>query len=217
MDDQQGGPGPEATPELLAIRHDRLRRSAPAVQHEINNALMVLTSNLELLARSVAEGAPRRQLDRAQQAARRLDEMMRAYLDAARREASEVAVIPPAAALRQLAPLLRVLLGARNGFDIAPEPSMAEAALDRARLDLALLSLARDAAGRMAQGARIVAWVEVPAGTAEVVLGLTLPSGAEPHAETARLLVAAATATGGRLERTADGIGLVWPRVTAGG
>lgn len=196
--------------ELVGLRHDRLRRTAPAVQHEVNNALMVLTSNLELLGRTAPEGAPRRQLDRAQEAVRRMELTVRGFLDAARPEAEDKAVIAPDLALRQALPLLRVALGARFGIELEAGPEAASVHLDRARLDLALLSLVRDAAARMQPGARIVARVENR--EAEVALHLALPPGAAPEGETSMLLAEAAGATGGRVERDAGGVALVWAR-----
>jgi signal transduction histidine kinase len=211
LDDRSSPPDP-ALRELLAIRHDRLRRTAPAVQHEINNALMVLTSNLELLGRSVAEGPPRRQLDRASEAARRLEATIRGFLDAARREVSDIAQVSPAAAVKQALPLLRVVLGGRHAIEAELDPKAWEVLLDRARLDLALLALVRDAAQHMAAGAKIGVWVQNLAESGEVTLGLTLPAGAEPNPATAALLAGAARETGGRMERTPDGLALVWPK-----
>jgi len=198
-------PGSDAA--LARLRQEHLRQTAPAVQHEVNNALMVLTSNLDLLARFAAEGAPRRQLDRAQEALRRLDETIRSFLDAARRPVEEPATVPLAEALAQLAPLLRAVLGARQGLDLEAAEGMPPVALDRARLELALLVLAREAAGRMAQGARIRARVEPRDG--EVALRLTLPEGAMPDGEAARLVMEAAR--GGRVEAAEGGLALVWP------
>ncbi|WP_270939361.1 histidine kinase dimerization/phospho-acceptor domain-containing protein, partial [Falsiroseomonas oryzae] len=146
MPEKPSETGPLAPSDLVLLRHDRLRRTAPAVQHEVNNALMVLASNLELLGRSAAEGAPRRQLDRAMEAMRRLDQTVRGFLDAARREAEDPAAVSPAAAVAQVLPLLRVALGGRFGFELEPADGVWTARLDRGRLDLALLSLARDAA-----------------------------------------------------------------------
>lgn len=211
MDTTQPAPGSPAGQDLTLLRHDRLRRTAPAVQHEVNNALMVLASNLELLGRTAVEGAPRRQLDRATEAMRRLDETVRGFLDAARREAEDPAAVAPGAAARQALPLLRVALGARFGIDLDPGEGVSPASLDRGRLDLALLSLVRDAAARMAPGSRIGLKAENRP-PAEVALVLALPAGAEPAGETARLLAEAASSTGGRLERAEGGIVLVWPK-----
>jgi signal transduction histidine kinase len=215
VDSDPAGTGPFSGADLALLRHDRLRRTAPAVQHEINNALMVLASNLELLGRTAVEGPPRRQLDRAQEAMRRLESTVRGFLDAARREVEDPAAVSPAMAVAQALPLLRVALGARFGFDLA-EPERAKeiwpARLDRGRLDLGLLCLVRDAAGRMAPGARIVARAENREAGQEVALRLELPDGAAPSAEAGQLLAEAATGTGGRLEREDGAVTLVWPK-----
>ncbi len=192
--------------DLTATRHDRLRRTAPAVQHEINNAMMVMHSNLELLGRSVAEGAPRRQLDRAIEAAKRIEVTIRVYLDAARREVSDPASVSPAVALNGVLPLLRVVLGARHGVDLEMPSKVPEVRMDRGRFDLALLSLVREAVGRMQPGARI--GVRMEDRGHEIALALSLPPGGEPLPETAALLHGAAT----RVERDEGTVTLVWVR-----
>ncbi len=199
---------PQAPDPMLArLRQEQLRQTAPAVQHEVNNALMVLTSNLDLLGRFAPEGKPRRQLDRAQEALQRLDEMVRSFLDAARRPVEEPGPASVAEVVAQAAPLLRVVLGARYGFDLEAAEGLPPVTLDRARLELALLVLVREAAGRMAQGARIKARVEPRPG--EVALRLVLPEGARPDGEAARLILEAGR--GGRVEAAEGGLALVWP------
>jgi signal transduction histidine kinase len=198
--------------DLAVMRHEYLRATAPAVQHEVNNALMVLASNLELLGRTVAEGAPRRQMERATEAMRRLEQVVRGFLDAARRPGVDPAAVSPILAAQQALPLLRVALGGRFGIDLEPAEGIWPVALDRARLDLGLLILVSGAAGRMAPGARIGLRAENRP-PAEVALHLALPPGLEPAEETARLLAEAAA--GGRMERTAHGLVLVWPRAPA--
>jgi signal transduction histidine kinase len=209
-------PVPPADAGLIRLRHEKLRRVAPAVQHEVNNALMVLASNLELLGRTAVEGAPRRQLDRSLEAMRRLDATIRGYLDVARREAEDRAAVPPPVAVAQVLPLLRVVLGSRHGFDLEPAEGIRPVLLDRARLDLALLSLARDTARGIKPGSRIVARAENRDAAGEVALLLTLPEDAVPEGETAGLLAAAASVTGGRLEAVDGGFALIWPRAAQG-
>ena len=119
------------------------------------------------------------------------------------------------AAVAQALPLLRVVLGSRYGFDLEPAEGIPAVLLDRARLDMALISLARDIARGVQPGSRIVARAENRAASGEVALVLDLPQAAPPEGETAGLLAEAATATGGRLEPTGQGVALVWPR--AGG
>jgi signal transduction histidine kinase len=206
---------PLSGPDLVLLRHDRLRRTAPAIQHEVNNALMVLASNLELLGRTAVEGAPRRQLDRATEAMRRLDQNIRGFLDAARREAEDGAEAVPTACVAQALPMLRVALGARFGLDLErPEKDTLPAVrLDRGRLDLGLLCLVRDAVTRMTPGARIVVRGEERPASREVSLLLDLPAGAGPgeESESLRLLAGAAAAGGGRVEAREGGLELVWP------
>lgn len=207
MKEQGLDEGPPQDASLARLRLEGLRLAAPAVQHEVNNALMVLASNLDLLARHAAEGPPARHLARAREALQRLDATIRGYLDAARRPLEEPATAPPGAVLAQAAPLLRAVLGGRLGFEVETDPATPPARLDLARLDLALLALARQAAGRMAPGARILARIEPRDG--EVALCLTLPEGAMPEGEAARLLAEAAR--GGRVEAVRGGLALVWP------
>lgn len=192
--------------DLTTQRHRRLRDIAPAVQHEINNAMMVLASNLELLGRSVADGAPRRQLDRAIEASRRLDEMMRGFLDAARRPPEELTKASPAQVLRQVMPLLRVAVGARHGVDLTLGDDIPDVPLDRARLDLALLALVQDAVPSLPQGARIGLSM-MKRGDA-VALAVTLPEGIEPSARALALMDEACVIAGGALEA---GPVLTWP------
>lgn len=199
-------------PDQVALRHERLRLSAPAVQHDINNAMMVLASNLELLGRSVAEGAPRRQLDRALEAVRRLEDTMRSFLDAARRPLGDQALISPALALKQVLPLLRVALGARSGIDATVAEGVWQVRLDRARLDLALLVLAQEASAVLPPGARLGVTLENRAAGAEVALTLALPEGTAPLAQAPALLEAALAATGGRVERQGATTVLLWPK-----
>jgi len=185
-------------------RLDRLRRVAPALQHDINNAMMVLAANLDLLARHAGEpgSAGQRQLDRAVQASRRIEEAMRGFLDYARRGVAEPVEVSPAAVLRQALPLLRVALGARLGAEMTAPERVAAVRMDRAALEMALLAVAQDAAGRIPPGSRILA--EVREVAAEVELELTLPQG--PGAAPLALLRACC----GRLELRPDGCVLAW-------
>ncbi|WP_372624622.1 histidine kinase dimerization/phospho-acceptor domain-containing protein [Falsiroseomonas sp.] len=213
MDNDAADDRPLSGPELVLLRHGSLRLTAPAVQHEVNNALMVLASNLELLGRTAVEGPPRRQLDRATEAMRRLDQTVRGFLDAARREAEDPAEAVPTNVVAQALPMLRVALGARYGIDLqGPEKDTLPAVrLDRGQLDLGLLCLVRDAARRMTAGARIILRAEERPESREVALLLDLPPGAGPGEDSLRLLAGAAAAGGGRLEGQDGGLALVWP------
>ena len=204
-DDPNPFPASDARHPALE-RQDRLRRVAPAVQHEINNAMMVLAANLDLLARSVgtADAPPQRQLERAVQASRRLEEVMRGFLDCARREAAEMAPLSPATVLRQMLPLLKVALGARLGVEMTAPDRLLAVPLDRAALEMALLAVAQEGVTRMPQGSQMLA--EVRETAAGVELALTLPTGV---GEAPLALLRGCCAW---LETRADGCVLGWPK-----
>jgi len=124
-------------------RHAILGALARPAQHEINNLLTVMLANLDLLRRSAAEGAPRRQLERIGEAVRRLDASTRAVLSLTRRPVMAPGPFAPAAAVAAIRPLLALLLPAPGAVDIAlpPEP-FPLAAGDAAAFENALLDCA---------------------------------------------------------------------------
>jgi signal transduction histidine kinase len=181
-----------------------LRRAAPAVQHEVNNAMMVLAANLDLLSRSVGEGAPSRQLDRAVQASRRLEETIRGYLDVARRPVADPSVVSLIQVVRQALPLLRVALGARHGAELTAPERLTPIALDRSALELALLAVAQEAVGRMPNGTRL--GVALRESETEVELELTLPEGVGAVA------LAQLEACCAQVHALGNGCVLAWPK-----
>jgi signal transduction histidine kinase len=132
-------------PLRRAERLETLAALARPVQHEINNLLTVIFANLEMLKRTAAEGAPQRQLDRIQEAARRFEASTRAILSLSRRPVPGVSVFAPAQAVAALRPLLLLPAPGALTLDL-PGPEAAAAGgtvrMDRAALDEALLGLA---------------------------------------------------------------------------
>lgn len=123
---------------------------ARPLQHDLNNLLTVVYANLEMLRRTATEGPQRRQLERVEEAARRIDAGSRAYLSLARR----TQVTTPASlteAVEALRPLLQMLLPGAGLLVLDLEPEGWPVRLDRARFDQALLDLAamasRDGSG----------------------------------------------------------------------
>ncbi|WP_135467671.1 histidine kinase dimerization/phospho-acceptor domain-containing protein [Crenalkalicoccus roseus] len=161
-----------------AERMVRLATLARPVQHDINNLLTVIFANLEMLRRSASEGAPQRQLDRIQEAARRFEATSRALLSLARRPVpgeGEVTLTEAVAALR---PLLQVLLPTPGALEVEDEPDAWPVLIDRALLDDALLRLAAEVADTRARGLQLGLAVanrpgkEPRAGMAELTLRL---------------------------------------------
>jgi signal transduction histidine kinase len=148
MDDATADQQAQAT-ERVAI----LATLARPVQHEINNLLTVVFANLEMLRRAASEGAPRRQLERVEEAARRLDATSRAILSLTRRppggEPAEVSLTEAVTALR---PLFLMLLPGAGALSLDLDPGGWKVRLDRALLDEALLRLALDVAKATPRG-----------------------------------------------------------------
>jgi len=133
---------------MKGVRLDQLEplhQAAGKLRHDANNAMMVLASNLELLARTAATDAARRQVARAEEAATRLDALLRATLGMLGR-APGVEVLAPHLVARDALPVLRAVLGARTPVELAGEAPAVP--LDRAALEAALLRLALATAGK---------------------------------------------------------------------
>ena len=180
--------------ETAADRHAErlatLAAMARPVQHEINNLLTVVFANLELLKRTAAEGGPQRQLDRIQQATKRLEDSTRSILTLMRRPVPEPIVAAPLELMRVLAPLLQLLLPRAGALKLTlPESEPWKVRLDRAAFDEAMLALAREAAIVMSRGSELA--LALTQQEAEVSLHITWPEGAVgPDAGLAAKLVA---------------------------
>ena len=125
---------------------------ARPVQHEINNLLTVIFANLEMLKRTAAEGAPQRQLDRVAEAARRFEASSRGFLSLSRRPVPGVSVFTLGEALVAVRPLLVVLMPTPGMLAGEAAPEGWPVRMDRALLDEALISLAREAGEALPRG-----------------------------------------------------------------
>jgi hypothetical protein len=121
------------------------------MQHDLNNLLTVVFANLEMLKRSAGEGAPQRQLDRIQQAARRLEVSTRAMNLVLGRPAG-VAPMRLSECLLGLQPLLALVLPAPGALVLEPAEMEPSILLDRAALEAALIALVREAQGALGRG-----------------------------------------------------------------
>jgi signal transduction histidine kinase len=147
-----------------------------------------------LLKRTTAEGAPQNQLDRIQQAAKRLDASTRSLLNLARRPVPEETEVAPLAALQALVPLMRVTLPAPTALALdLPEAEPWRVRFDRAAFDEAMIALAREAAAAMPRAASLGLMLRQEAEA--VSLLITWPEGAAPPGEA---LVAALAGLGAK-------------------
>ncbi len=200
----------DAATARQARRLATLAAMARPVQHELNNLLTVVFANVELLKRTAAEGAPQRQLDRIQQATKRLENATRSILTLSRRPVPEAVVAAPLDALRVLAPLLHLLLPAPGALVLElPEDDPWPVRLDRAAFDEALLTLAREAAASMPRGAGL--GLVLAQGGEEVSLLLGWPAEAPPMGAD----LAAALAELGAVAQADGRLLLRWARASA--
>jgi hypothetical protein len=193
--------------EALA-RFETLCRAAPSVQHEANNALMVLSSNLELLALGAASEAARRQVGRCEEAQRRLDETLRAFLALLRRAPAGPEPLSLPLVVDEVLLVLRAVLGARMPVACLAAPDMRPARCDRALLEAALLALAQGLAGK-GEAARPLR-LTLASVDGEARLTIDLPQGLAVPAAALPLLEAATLGVGGRIESGAALL-LAWP------
>ncbi len=200
----------DAATQRQARRLATLAAMAQPVQHELNNLLTVVLANVELLKRSAAEGAPQRQLDRIQQAARRLEDSTRSILALSRRPVPDEVVAAPLEGLRLLGPLLRLLLATPTALVLElPEGEAWKVQLDRAALEEALLDLAREAATALPRGATL--GLALTQQEAEVLLAITWPEGLPgPSAALSASFIAL-----GATQPSPGRLLLRWPRIAA--
>jgi signal transduction histidine kinase len=176
-----------------AARQTTLAAFAPPVQHEVNNLLTVVLANLDALKRVVPAGPPEKQLERIGVAARRIDEVVRGYLNLARRTVPDPVRLDAAEIIMKLEPVLRAQLGARLAVSL-PETPQCPVRVDRAQADVGILDLIRDAALRLPRGARI----SLTARREDEVATISLQG--LPADPAAAALGAAAASGGGRID-----------------
>lgn len=172
----------QAQLQSQARRMTAVATLARPVQHDINNLLTVVFANLELLKRSAAEGAPQRQLDRIQEATRRLDAGTRALLGLLRRPNAGATEFRLSEALAAVHPLLALLLPATGPLGLAVAGEEPLVRLDRAALEDALLTLAQEGAEQLPRGAGLtvaLSTLAISAGPDRVELAIDHTPGAE--------------------------------------
>jgi signal transduction histidine kinase len=141
--------------DVRAERQRMLATLAPKVQHDANNMFTVTVATLDLMRRGLAETDPAlKRITRIEEATRRLEALLRAYLTVARQEVGAPARGDIALLLQRVAPALRLALG-RVALDLdAPEKGV-DAEFDGAALTATLLAMANDAAAALPAGTRI--------------------------------------------------------------
>jgi len=203
----------DSASEVQAKRLTSVARLARPVQHDINNLLTVVFANLELLKRTAAEGGPQRQLDRIQEAAKRLEGSTRAILSLLRRPVGETAALRMSVVLRAVQPLLVLLLPTGGAFQLEVVEEDPPVLVDRAALEDALLTMALQAAEGMPRGGALRLLLEPGAGGVALTVqhpeGMALPS--------LEILATLIRASGGATAPAGNGLRLTLPAAPAEG
>lgn len=212
MTGQHPTPADSAT-EIQAKRLASVATLARPVQHDINNLLTVVFANLELLKRTAAEGGPQRQLDRIQEAAKRLEGSTRAILSLLRRPVGQTAPLRMSGILGAVQPLLLLLLPTGGALQLELAEEDPPVLVDRAAFEDALLATAQQASGSMPRGGALRLVLERQGGS--VALAVLHPEGmALPALEA---LASLARDSGGTAEAVSDGLRLTLPAVPIAG
>jgi signal transduction histidine kinase/ActR/RegA family two-component response regulator len=136
---------------LQAQKLEALGRLTGGVAHDFNNALMVVSNNAYLLARTVT-GAAASQVQSIQRAVDSATKLTRQLLAFSRRQA----LVPETVDLAQKLPAARALLapvlGGQVKLEIAVQQGTRPITVDMAELELALLNLAINARDAMPDG-----------------------------------------------------------------
>lgn len=149
---------------VRAERQRMLAALAPKVQHDANNMFTVTVATLDLMRRGLAETDPAlKRIIRIEEATRRLEALLRAYLTVARQEVGAPARGDIALLLQRVAPVLRLALG-RVALDLAAPEKGVDAEFDGAAVTATLLGMASDAAAALPAGARISLTLRTEAG-----------------------------------------------------
>ncbi|WP_043360285.1 histidine kinase dimerization/phospho-acceptor domain-containing protein [Belnapia sp. F-4-1] len=203
----------DSATEIQAKRLASVATLARPVQHDINNLLTVVFANLELLKRTAAAGGPQRQLDRIQEAAKRLEGSTRAILSLLRRPVGQTAALRMSDILRPIHPLLVLLLPTGGALRLDLPEQDPPVLVDRAAFEDALLAMAREAAEAMPRGGALSMALEEHGGG--VALAIRHPEGmALPGLEA---LAALARDSGGSANLAPDGLRLTLPAAPAAG
>ena len=142
------GPSAEAEAERLEM----VARLTGGVAHDFNNLLTVLSGNLELLGRRIADERQGRLVQAGLKAVRQGQQLTQQMLAFSRRQALQPAPFDLAGRLPEFAELLRRVLGGEIAVESAGEDGLWPVRVDAAQLELALIGAAMHARKAMPGG-----------------------------------------------------------------
>ncbi|WP_198376758.1 hypothetical protein [Neoroseomonas rubea] len=124
---------------------DHLVALARPVRHEANNLLAAISGTADLMVRAAGTDKERARAERVQEAAQRLEALLRAYLALAAPPAEGA---DPRRVIEMLRPVLALLLGPGRVTEVAVADNLPRLAATPAELQSAAMALAREAAAQ---------------------------------------------------------------------
>lgn len=134
---------------------EALGRLAGGVAHDINNILAIIDGSIGVALESIGEGPAREAVDEIAVASSRAGRLVRQLLAFSRRRPVEPEPVDFAAALRDLSPMLRSLIGPAIEFVVEPACGLPPVRADLAGLEQIVVNLVLNARDAMPAGGRL--------------------------------------------------------------
>ncbi|MBP0464168.1 hypothetical protein J5Y09_09615 [Roseomonas sp. PWR1] len=145
---------------------------ARPVRHEANNLLAAIAGTADLMLRAAGTDKEKARAERVQEAANRLEALLRAYLALAAPPAEGT---DPRKAIEMLRPVLALLLGPGRVAEIAVADNLPRLTATPAELQSAAMDVAREAAAQAPKGGGLRLALDAAPG------GATLYATPTPH------------------------------------
>lgn len=148
---------------LQSQKLETVGRLAGGVAHDFNNLLQVINGTSEMLAASEADAGRREDIEAIRAAGQRAAALTRQLLALSRRQMRQAASLDLAALVRDMADMVRRVVGERVRLEIETQPAPLTVFADRSQVEQVVLNLVVNARDAMPQGGllRLLARVEV--------------------------------------------------------
>ncbi|HET7903728.1 MAG TPA: PAS domain S-box protein, partial [Candidatus Eisenbacteria bacterium] len=139
-----------------AQKMEAIGQLAGGVAHDFNNILTAVIGYSDLLLTRLKEGDPnRRAVEEIRKGGERAAGLTRQLLAFGRRMTTQPRVVDPNAAVRDLEPMLRRLVGEDIVFELRLDPAVARVRIDPTQLEQVIVNLAVNARDAMPRGGEL--------------------------------------------------------------
>jgi two-component system cell cycle sensor histidine kinase/response regulator CckA len=139
-----------------AQKMEAVGRLAGGIAHDFNNILAVITGYGDMLQREISPQDPRtRRVEQIRRSADRAASLVRQLLAFSRRQVLQPRVLELAESLRELAPMLRRLIGEDIELLTASAPDLGHVKADPGQIEQVIMNLAVNARDAMPRGGKL--------------------------------------------------------------